>query len=138
MDLFARESPELTSERWIEGSLNRETSVRELDSEIEELRVIVDRLVGQGKQVDTAKVRKDQTLQDFDRNYIPIVRVLEATFRVAGEAELADRIRPTVRQLTRNDDPQERTAKASSAEASSAEASSAESAASESAANQAS
>ncbi len=136
----AGSGPELTSERWVEGSLNRETSVRELDSEIEDLRVVIDRLVEQGKQVDTAKVRKDQTLKDFDRNYIPIVRVLEATFRVAGETELADRIRPTVRQLTRNDDPQIRKAKAeaSSAEASSAEASSAESPASESAANQAS
>ena len=50
------------------------------------------------------KVRKDQARKEFDANYIPIVRLLEATFRVAGETELADRIRPTVRQLTRNDD----------------------------------
>ncbi len=98
---------ELTAKRWIEGSLNRDSSARELDPEIEELRVIVKRLVEQRKQVDTAKVRKDKAREDFDRNYIPIVRVLEATFRVAGEAELADRIRPTVRQLTRNDDQEQ-------------------------------
>ncbi len=98
---------ELTAKRWMEGSLNRETSAQELDPEIEELRVVVKRLVEQRKRIDTAKVRKDKTREDFDRNYIPIVRVLEATFRVAGETELADRIRPTVRQLTRNDDQEQ-------------------------------
>ncbi len=98
---------ELTAKRWIEGTLDRESSAQELDPEIEELRVIVKRLVEQRKQVDTAKVRKDKTLEEFDRNYVPIVRILEATFRVAGETKLADRIRPTVRQLTRNDDQEQ-------------------------------
>ena len=102
---------ELVSRRWLEGKLEREASARELDPEIEELRVVVERLVEQGKRVDTAKVRKDKALKEFDRHYIPIVRVLEATFRVAGETELADRIRPTVRQLTRNDDKEAKEAK---------------------------
>ncbi len=58
---------------------------------------------------------------------------MEATFRVAGETDLADRIRPTVRQLTRNDDKEEQEAKpeATSTEASS-EAPASESAESES------
>ncbi len=47
-------------------------------------------------------MRKDQALEKFDRQFIPIARVLEATFRVAGETELADRIGPTVRQLGRD------------------------------------
>ncbi len=103
----AASEQELTSERWIEGSLDRETSAQELDPEIEELRVVVKRLVEQRKQVDIAKVRKDDTLEEFDRNDIPIVRVVEATFRVAGKTRLADRIRPTVRQLTRNHDQEQ-------------------------------
>ena len=74
-----------------------------MDAEIAELRLFVQRLVEQRKRVDTAKVRKDQTLEEFDRQFIPVARVLEATFRVAGETELADRIRPTVRQLGRDD-----------------------------------
>ncbi len=94
---------ELTPNRWVDGSLNRESSAQELDPEIGQLRRIVERSVEQGKRVDTAKVRKDKALEDFDRQYILIARVVEATFRVAGEIELADRIRPTVRQLGRED-----------------------------------
>ncbi len=36
---------------------------------------------------------------------MPTAQVLEAMFRVAGHAELADRIRPTVRQLSRANVP---------------------------------
>ena len=92
---------ELASDRWVNGSLDRESSARELDSEIDVLGRIVERLVEQGKRVDTAKVRKDDALETFDRQYILIARAVEATFRVAGETDLADRIRPTVRQLGR-------------------------------------
>ncbi|MCP3982047.1 MAG: hypothetical protein GY716_22305 [bacterium] len=103
--------------RWMEAKLSREASARELDPEIEDLGVAVQRLVEQRKRVDTAKVRKDDALKEFDRNYIPIVRVLEATFRVAGETDLADRIRPTVRQLTRNDKEEEAKPEAESSDA---------------------
>ncbi len=94
---------ELVSARWVNGSLDRESSARELDPEIEQLRLIVERLVEQGKEVDTAKVRKDEAREEFDRQYILIARAVEATFRLAGETDLADRIRPTVRQLGRDD-----------------------------------
>ncbi len=106
----ASSESELVPKRWMEAKLSRQASARELDPEIGEMRVMVERLVEQRKRVDTAKVRKDDALKEFDRNYIPIVRVLEATFRVAGETDMADRIRPTVRQLTRND-KEEREAK---------------------------
>jgi hypothetical protein len=93
---------ELMPERWLRNPLVREELATELDREIAELRLMVQRLVEQRKAVDTAKVRKDQTQEEFDRQFIPLARVLEATFRVAGETELADRIRPTVRQLGRD------------------------------------
>ncbi len=102
---------ELVAERWVKGSLDRESSVQELDSEIEQLSLIVERLVEQGKRVDTAKVLKDKALEDFDRQYILIARVVEATFRVAGEVDLANRIRPTVRQLGRDDGKDRQAAK---------------------------
>ncbi len=134
----ASSESELVPKRWMEAKLSRESSARELDPGIGELRVVVDQLVEQGKRVDTAKVRKDDALKEFDRNYIPIVRMLEATFRVAGETDLADRIRPTVRQLTRNDkEEQEAKPEATSSEASSETPASA-SAASESGSAQAS
>ncbi len=48
-----------------------------------------------------ALVAKQKAIEDFDTHFIPIAQTLEATFRVAGEVELADRIRPTIRRLTR-------------------------------------
>ena len=94
---------ELTPTRWVEGSLAREELAKEFDQGIEDQRKIVGLLVEQSKKVDTAKVRKDQAIDEFDRQYIPIARFLEAAFRAAGENDLADRIRPTVRQLGRDD-----------------------------------
>lgn len=94
---------ELIPERWVEGPLAREEMARVFDQGIRDLRRIVGQLVEQGKEVDTAKVRKDQAIEEFDRQFIPIARFLEAAFRAAGERELADRIRPTVRQLGRDD-----------------------------------
>ncbi len=104
--LLSSES-ELNPARWVRSPLVRQEVADELDAEIDELRLFVQRLVEQRKLVDTAKVRKDQAIEEFDRQFIPIARVLEATFRVAGETELADRIRPTVRQLGRDDGQEE-------------------------------
>ncbi len=92
---------ELIPERWVKAPLTREEVANELDGEIKEVRRVSRRLVAQRKVVDTAKVRKDQALEEFDLHFIPIARVIEATFRVVGETELADRIRPTVRGLDR-------------------------------------
>ena len=111
-----------------EAKLSHEASAREFHPEIEELRASVERLVEQRKRVDTAKVRRDDALKEFDRNYIPIVRVLEATFRVAGETDLADRIRPTVRQLTRNDKEEQEAKPEAESSAASSEAPASESA----------
>ena len=94
---------ELVPRRWVKVTLDREEVANELDGEIVDLRVMVERLVAQRKVVDTAKVRKDEAMKEFDRQYIPLARMLEATFRLAGETDLADRIRPTVRQLGRDD-----------------------------------
>ncbi len=94
---------ELHPARWLRSPLASNELADELDADVAGVRQAVQRLVEQRKLVDTAKVRKDQALEEFDRQFIPIARVLEATFRVAGETELADRIRPTVRQLGRDD-----------------------------------
>jgi hypothetical protein len=93
---------ELMPGRWVSNPLDREAVASQLGQDLDGLRLMVKRLVEQRKAVDTAKVRKDQTQAEFDRQFIPLARVLEATFRVAGETELADRIRPTVRQLGRD------------------------------------
>ena len=114
---------ELKPSRWVKAPLTRAEVADELDGEIEGARVMDQRLVAQRKVVDTAKVRKDQTRKEFDGQFIPIARMLEATFRIAGETELADRIRPTVRQLDRAGSQEEETAESgtnSQAEASDA------------------
>jgi len=94
---------ELVPDRWVQGLKTRQELATEFDEEIDALTRTVKGLVEQSKVVDTAKVRKDQTREEFDRQFVPIARFFEATFRVAGETELADRIRPTVRQLGRDD-----------------------------------
>ncbi len=109
-DRFLSSEGELTPERWVKDPLAREELAKELDEDIAAAKVMDQRIVEQRKVVDTAKVRKDQAIEEFDRQFIPIARVLEATFRVAGETELADRIRPTVRQLGRDDGREEETA----------------------------
>ncbi len=67
---------ELSPARWVRSPLGRQ----ELADEIDELRLFVQRLVEQRKRVDTAKVRKDRTIEELDRQFITIARVLEATF----------------------------------------------------------
>ncbi len=101
-------SREFVSERWVNSPLDREAAAQEFEPEIAELRQAVALIVEHRKKVDTAKVRKDQTLEAFDRQFIRITRVLEAYFRVVGEVELADRIRPTVRQLGRDSGEEEK------------------------------
>ncbi|MCP3958120.1 MAG: hypothetical protein GY719_09730 [bacterium] len=93
---------ELVSVRWVKGPQDGKEWADELDREIEEMRPLLARYIERRKQLDTAQVRKDQAMEEFDVQFIRITRLLEATFRVAGETELADRIRPTVRQLGRD------------------------------------
>ena len=118
-DRLSKSERELVPERWVDGPIISTDLAAELDGEIAEVRLVVTKIVEQRKVVDTAKVRKDQAKEEFDRQFIPIARLLEATFRVAGETELADRIRPTVRQLGREDgqDPEPEEPEANAPEA---------------------
>jgi hypothetical protein len=56
--------------------------------------------VDQQKTADLSVVPKQDAIGEYDAAFIPIAGALAATFRVAGETELADRIRPTIRRLT--------------------------------------
>ncbi len=95
---------DLTSKEWLDVVLDRNALADALEPGISALRDALDLVVARRKQLDSAKVRKDQALKEFDRQFMLIARYLEASFRMVGETELADRIRPRVRQLGRDRD----------------------------------
>ncbi len=100
-DRLRQSDIELVPERWFTGSLDPESMAQEFDDDVEALSTTLRELIDQQKKVDVALVAKSQAIDDHDKTFIPIARSLEAMFRVAGETELAERIRPTVRRLTR-------------------------------------
>jgi hypothetical protein len=101
-DRLRRPGVALVPERWITGSpLDPESLAQEFDDDVEALTGTLREVVDQGKSVDILLVAKQKSIEDFQGAFIPIAQALEASFRVAGEVELADRIRPTIRRLTR-------------------------------------
>jgi hypothetical protein len=81
--------------------LDSESLAREFDDDVEALTGTLREAVDQQKTADLSVVAKQKAIEDYDAAFIPIARALEAAFRMAGETELADRIRPTIRRLTR-------------------------------------
>ncbi len=90
---------ELKPTRWTDSPPDPESVAREFEQEIGDLRQTQKELIDQQRQTDVTVVTKKQAIGSFDESFIPLVRLLESTFRVAGHIELADRIRPTVRRL---------------------------------------
>ena len=64
-------------------------------------------LVRAKKVADGTRQTTSQAIKDFDLVFLWIARSLEGLFRLAGEAELADRIRTSVRRVTRRQADQE-------------------------------
>ncbi len=118
LDRIRNADIELVPKHWVSLPLDREALAQELEVEVGGLRQAVQWTVDRRKQTDTAKVRKDQAMDEFDRQYVRIARVLEAYFRVVDEVELADRIRPSLRQLDRNVEEEEETEVAATPETS--------------------
>lgn len=103
--LLQAEVGDLVSVSWAPGPLDPQLLAAELDRHIQPLAETLRTIIDVRKQTDTAVVAKHQSIKTFDKEFVPAVQVLEATFRVAGHVELADRIRPTVRQLSRTNVP---------------------------------
>ncbi len=58
-------------------------------------------LVQATKEADGTRQTTAELIKEFDRIFLWIARSLESLFRLAGESELADRIRTSARRVTR-------------------------------------
>jgi hypothetical protein len=103
-DRFYKPDLELLPIRLIKEPVDPKVLVEDLGKSNTILDLAVKAHVKQRKVVDTAYVLKKQTMKEFNVEFGPTAQYFEATFRVAGHTELADRIRPTVRQLQREED----------------------------------
>ncbi|MEM7585860.1 MAG: hypothetical protein AAF560_20890 [Acidobacteriota bacterium] len=122
LDRIRNPSIELVPRFWVGSPLDSEAMAQELEVVVNQLQRAVQRVVGHRKQADTAKVRKDQAMDEFDRQYRRIAGMLEAYFRIVDEVELAERIRPTVRRLRGEAEETEETPPAEAPETSDADA----------------
>ncbi len=64
-------------------------------------------LVQATKEADGTRQTTNQAIQEFDLVFLWVARSLEALFRLAGEQELANRIRTSLRRVTRRQADQE-------------------------------
>lgn len=67
----------------------------------------VDTMAAEDREAEAALVERNKVLEDWERTYRAVARILEGTYRLAGEDELADRIRPTMRRASGVDDPED-------------------------------
>jgi hypothetical protein len=92
---------ELVPARFLTGTIEPEDLARELDDGVETLARTLREIVDHRKTAEMTLVAKHEAIEAFDAVFLRFAQGLESTFRIAGEVELADRIRPTVRRLTR-------------------------------------
>lgn len=58
-------------------------------------------LLRQNKAADATRLGKNEAIAEFDRVFPWVASTLESQFRLVGESELADRIRTSIRRVTR-------------------------------------
>jgi hypothetical protein len=67
----------------------------------------VDDMAREEREAEAALVARNKVLEDWERTYRAVARILEGAYRMADEDELADRIRPTMRRASGVDDPED-------------------------------
>lgn len=78
--------------------------VERLEPEYTELAETLEKIHQDRSDAGRLVIRKQAAIEEHDAQFFPLVRWLEATFRLAGEVEMAKRIRPSVRRL-RGEEP---------------------------------
>ncbi len=122
LDRIRNTDIELVPKYWVSSPLDREALAVELEVDVRQLQQAVQLTVDHRKLAETGKVRKDQAMETFDSQYRRIAGMLEAYFRIVGEIDLAERIRPTVRRLGKGAEEEEEAAAAEVSEVSGTEA----------------
>ncbi len=101
-DLDEIESPE-----WMAIKVHAEPIVQALESNVKELDLTIQEIARQRRRIEEAAAEKGQAFKEFDKNYLLIGRSTEASFRMAGMDEAADRARPSTRRLAAGEDGDE-------------------------------
>ncbi len=113
----------------LEGfTVDPEGAARGLKTKVTRLRGVVDEQRRLNREVQESRKVKNRKLEEHKDTFLWTARTLEGFYRLAGEDELADRIRPSLghRGLRAVDVEAEKAAKAEAAESESAESAPAE------------
>ena len=111
----AAELPEVI----VEGGVNLATFADQLHIGLRELRKTGAGLERARKAAGESLIVRNQAIAEFNAVFPPVARTLEGLFRLAGENELAERIRTSARRATRQQgdgEPEEEPAPAGSSE----------------------
>ena len=81
--------------------INLESMVGRLESGMEEIRQVRARFERARKAAGETLILRNNAIEEFDRVFPWVARTLESLFRLIGERDLADRIRTSVRRVTR-------------------------------------
>lgn len=82
-------------------SVDLDSVATDLESEMPELRTLIDRVDGARKQAEGTLLIKRKALVELRRTILWVGRTAEGLFHLAGEDELADRIRSSTRRPLR-------------------------------------
>ena len=83
---------------FVEGQVPPQEAAADLSAEAEVLRAVLDEIDEVVRRRDEAYVAKGRHLAEHDQLFVYIARSFEAHCRLAGEAELAERVRRSTRQ----------------------------------------
>lgn len=85
---------EILGEPFFAHSLDLRPQVEELGPVADELRGILQAIDDTRREIALAVVEKGEIMQEHDRLHVRTARAFESLCRIAGEGELADRVRP--------------------------------------------
>ncbi|MGM0558395.1 MAG: hypothetical protein ACQEVA_18565 [Myxococcota bacterium] len=83
------------------------TLADQLQPALDGLTDAVDTMATEEREAEATLVERDKVLERWERTYRSIARILEGVYRMAGEDDLADRVRPTIRRATGAEDPED-------------------------------
>ncbi len=79
----------------------------ELQAPYEALRDKLVELQGEEREAEGLLIERNEVLDEWESVYQAVARMLQGAYRLAGEAELADRVRPTVTRSSGAEGPED-------------------------------
>ncbi len=92
---------EIAEDRLAAFGFDIEGTVARLKAKAERLDEVLQQLRRLKRKLQVSQVAKDKAVERHRKTFVPVTRTLEGYYRLAGEDELADQIRPSVVQRGR-------------------------------------